>query len=117
MSEYGEYAENIADKYLSIIGKPRARITHLEYTYGGVIIHWQESARCCIIDGGSLDMPIHYLWEWDWETKLIAKLKQDEDKRKAEAKKQADIEKREKAKAKRKREIAQLAKLKAKYEE
>lgn len=119
MVEFGDHAESIADRYLNIIlfGKPRARIISMEYIYGSVILHWEESARSCVIDGGTIDMPIHYLWERDWEEKLIAKLKQDEDERKAEAKKQADIEKRERAVTKREREIAQLAKLKLKYEE
>ena len=117
MGEFNEYAEREAAKYLKIICNSYAYITHLEYNYGVITIHWEESARSCVIDGGTIDMPIDYLWDREWETKLLAKIKQDEDEKKAEAQKQADIDKREKAKAKREREIAQLAKLKLKYEE
>lgn len=118
MVEFGDYAENIADQYLSLIENSRAYITRMEYAYGSVIIYWEISHHCCgITDSGSINMPIQYLWEPDWKEKLIAEQKEAEAKKKVEAAEKAAIEKRERAVAKRKRELEQLAKLKLKYEE
>lgn len=116
MEEFGDYAEKIASQYLSI-NNSYAYLKHLEYGYGVITIHWEESARCCVIDGGTIDMPIQYLWEPDWKAKMIAEQEDIKAKNKAKAKKEADALKRKMAKDNRKRELAQLAKLKLKYEE
>lgn len=115
MPDFQEHAEEIAEKYLEALGHTRAYITRLNFDGGNSIeIEYEVSyCGCCPPDHETERMPIHFLWdEKARETEIDAII----EKRRIEKEREEQERKRRAEEAQRKTELAQLERLKAKYE-
>jgi hypothetical protein len=116
MKDFQEHANDIAEKYLMALGHTRSYLTNIDWDGDGTNIHINFEASycsCCSPDQETEYMPISYLWDDDWQKNIPGILAE----RKADAERAKQQKKRDAEQARRTQDLAQLAKLKAKYED